>query len=85
MATPRPADLTKKAYIRKARVYFQRRQPAPLLYNGMRKYPIDPEIGSQWTTNSSYSNEVPSVVRPLYDPHILLRYSSNHLIDIILI
>ncbi len=50
-----PADLTKKAYIQKARVYFSADNLA-LLYNGMRKYPIDPEIGSQWTTNSSYSN-----------------------------
>ncbi len=50
-----PADLTKKAYIQKARVYFSCDNPC-LIYNGMKDYPIDPEIGSQWKTTSSYSN-----------------------------
>ena len=27
-----------------------------MLYNGMKDYPIDPEIGSQWNSSTSYSN-----------------------------
>ncbi|MBD5216705.1 MAG: TonB-dependent receptor, partial [Bacteroidales bacterium] len=50
-----PYDITKKALIQKARIYFSADNLC-LLYNGMRKYPIDPEIGSNWTTNSAYSN-----------------------------
>lgn len=40
-----PANLTKKAYIQKARLYFTAENLC-FLYNGNRKYPIDPEI---WT------------------------------------
>ena len=50
-----PANLTQKALIQKARVYFTAENLC-LLYNGMKKYPIDPEIGSNWTTGLSYSN-----------------------------
>ena len=50
-----PAEITKKAMIQKARVYFSTENPF-LIYNGLGKNPIDPEIGSKWTTNSSYSN-----------------------------
>ena len=38
-----PADLTRKALIQKARIYFSADNLA-LLYNGMKDYPIDPEI-----------------------------------------
>lgn len=50
-----PADITKKALIQKARVYFTAENLCNL-YNGMKDYPIDPEIGSTWTTSLSYSN-----------------------------
>ena len=50
-----PTNLTQKALIQKARIYFTAENLC-LLYNGMKKYPIDPEIGSKWTTNLSYSN-----------------------------
>lgn len=50
-----PFDLTRKALIQKARIYFTAENLA-LLYNGMKKYPIDPEIGSQWNSSTSYSN-----------------------------
>lgn len=50
-----PTALTQKALIQKARVYFSADNLC-LLYNGMHKYPIDPEIGSSWTTNLSYSD-----------------------------
>ena len=50
-----PIEITKKAYIQKARIYFSCDNPC-LLYNGMKDYPIDPEIGSQWKSTSSYSN-----------------------------
>lgn len=50
-----PVALTQKALIQKARIYFSADNLC-LLYNGMHKYPIDPEIGSTWTTGSSWSN-----------------------------
>lgn len=50
-----PTDLTQKALIQKARLYFSADNLC-LLYNGMHKYPIDPEIGSTWTSNLSYSD-----------------------------
>ncbi len=50
-----PVELTKKALIQKARLYFSADNLC-LLYNGMHKYPIDPEIGSTWTTSLSYSD-----------------------------
>jgi TonB-linked SusC/RagA family outer membrane protein len=50
-----PFDITKKALIQKARIYFTAENLCNL-YNGMHKYYIDPEIGNSWTTNSSYSN-----------------------------
>lgn len=49
-----PAEITRKALIQKARVYFTAENLC-LLYNGMHKYPIDPEIGSQWNSSTSYS------------------------------
>ncbi len=50
-----PVDLTQKVFIQKARVYFSADNLC-LLYNGMRKYPIDPEIGSTWKSSLSYSD-----------------------------
>lgn len=50
-----PYDITKKALIQKARVYFTAENLFNI-YNGMRDYPIDPEIGNTWKTSSSYSN-----------------------------
>ena len=50
-----PVEITKKALIQKARIYFSADNLA-LLYNGMRKYYIDPEIGSTWTSSLSYSD-----------------------------
>lgn len=50
-----PQEITKKAMIQKARIYFTAENPC-LLYNGLGKNPIDPEIGSTWTTSKSYSN-----------------------------
>ncbi len=50
-----PIELTQKAHIQKARIYFSADNLC-LLYNGMRKYPIDPEIGSTWKTTLSYSD-----------------------------
>ena len=38
-----PADITKKAYIQKARVYFSAENPF-FIYNGAGKHSIDPEI-----------------------------------------
>ena len=52
-----PIDLTRKAYIQKARIYFTAENPC-LLYNGARRYPLDPEITgypSGSTFNSSQS------------------------------
>jgi len=42
-----PVELTRKALIQKARIYFSADNLC-FLYDGMRKYPLDPEIGSQW-------------------------------------
>ncbi len=50
-----PVEITKKALIQKARIYFTAENLCNL-YNGMRKYYIDPEIGSTWKTTSAYSN-----------------------------
>ena len=50
-----PQEITKKAMIQKARIYFTAENPC-LLYNGLGKNPIDPEIGSTWTTGTSYGN-----------------------------
>lgn len=47
-----PAAITQKALIQKARVYFSADNLA-LLYNGMRKYPIDPEITTGGTGTQS--------------------------------
>ncbi len=52
-----PADITRKALIQKARVYFSADNLC-LLYNGMKKYPIDPEIGSQWTFGNTQTTSV---------------------------
>ncbi len=51
-----PIEITKKAYIQKARIYFSADNLA-LLYNGMKKYPLDPEmnVGTSGTTLSSSS------------------------------
>ena len=38
-----PAQLTTKAYIQKARVYFSAENPF-FIYNGAGKYKIDPEV-----------------------------------------
>ncbi len=54
-----PADITRKALIQKARVYFSADNLC-LLYNGMKKYPIDPEIGSQWTFGGTQTTSVGS-------------------------
>ncbi len=43
-----PAAITQKALIQKARVYFSIDNPC-LLYNGMKDYPLDPEISSAGT------------------------------------
>ena len=50
-----PTNLTQKALIQKARVYFSAENLC-LLYNGMKDYPIDPEVGSSWKTTSSWSD-----------------------------
>lgn len=50
-----PVDITRKALVQKARVYFTAENLCNL-YNGMHKYPIDPEIGTTWTTSSAYSD-----------------------------
>ena len=50
-----PFDITKKALIQKARLYFSADNLC-LLYNGMKDYPIDPEIGSQWTSSKGSNN-----------------------------
>ena len=50
-----PQEITKKALIQKARIYFSAENPF-LIYNGMGKNPIDPEIGTNWKTSNSYSN-----------------------------
>lgn len=50
-----PTALTQKALIQKARIYFSADNLC-LLYNGMKKYPIDPEIGNTWTSSLSYSD-----------------------------
>ena len=50
-----PVEYTKKAMIQKARIYFTAENLFNL-YNGMKDYPIDPEIGNSWKTTSSYSN-----------------------------
>lgn len=50
-----PADITTKALIQKARVYFSIDNPC-LLYNGMKDYPLDPEIttgGNGYESNMS--------------------------------
>ena len=40
-----PTEITQKALIQRARIYFSADNLA-LLYNGMRKYPLDPETGT---------------------------------------
>ena len=50
-----PTDLTRKILIQRLRFYFSADNLC-LLHNGMKKYPIDPEIGSTWTSKSSWSN-----------------------------
>lgn len=50
-----PTNLTQKALIQKARVYFSAENLC-LLYNGMKDYPIDPEVGSSWKTSSSWAD-----------------------------
>ncbi|MDE5629553.1 MAG: TonB-dependent receptor [Muribaculaceae bacterium] len=49
-----PAEITQKALIQKARIYFSADNLC-LLYNGMRKYPLDPEmnVGTNGTTLTS--------------------------------
>lgn len=54
-----PANITKKALIQKARLYFSADNLC-FLYNGMHKYPIDPEIGSQWTFGNTQTTSVGS-------------------------
>ncbi len=54
-----PASITKKALIQKARLYFSADNLC-FLYNGMHKYPIDPEIGSQWTFGTTQTTSVGS-------------------------
>ncbi|MCH5219608.1 MAG: SusC/RagA family TonB-linked outer membrane protein, partial [Muribaculaceae bacterium] len=51
-----PTNITQKALIQKARIYFSADNLA-LLYNGMHKYPLDPETGTgtNGTTLSSSS------------------------------
>lgn len=50
-----PSEITKKAFIQKARVYFSIDNPC-LLYNGMKDYPIDPEI-TTGGANGAYNTE----------------------------
>ena len=50
-----PTNLTQKALIQKARIYFNAENLC-LLYNGMKDYPIDPEVGSSWKTSSSWAD-----------------------------
>ena len=53
-----PAAITQKALIQKARVYFSIDNPC-LLYNGMKNYPLDPEItagGTSMNTQSTSNN-----------------------------
>ena len=54
-----PANITKKALIQRARLYFSADNLC-LLYNGMHKYPLDPEIGSQWTFGGTQYTSVGS-------------------------
>lgn len=54
-----PANITRKALIQKARVYFSADNLC-FLYNGMHKYPLDPEIGSQWTFSGGQYTSVGS-------------------------
>ncbi len=51
-----PSEITRKALIQKARIYFSADNLC-LLYNGMKKYPLDPEInvGTSGTTLSQSS------------------------------
>ena len=51
-----PAEITRKALIQKARIYFSADNLC-LLYNGMKNYPLDPEInvGTSGTTLSQSS------------------------------
>lgn len=56
-----PANITRKALIQKARVYFSADNLC-FLYNGMKDYPLDPEIGSQWTFGNTQTTSVGSSV-----------------------
>ena len=50
-----PAEITQKALIQRARIYFSADNLADL-YNGVRKYRMDPEVtrGYSSVTNDSY-------------------------------
>ncbi len=50
-----PADITKKAMIQRARIYFSAENLA-FLYNGAGKYGLDPELATSSTTTSQGSN-----------------------------
>ncbi len=52
-----PVEITRKALIQKARIYFSADNLC-FLYNGMNKYPLDPEIGSQWTFGGAQKTNV---------------------------
>lgn len=54
-----PVELTRKALIQKARIYFSADNLC-FLYNGMKDYPLDPEIGSQWTFGNTQTTAVGS-------------------------
>lgn len=47
-----PVELTQKALIQKARIYFSADNLC-FLYDGMRKYPLDPEMNSTWSKKGS--------------------------------
>ena len=57
-----PADITKKAYIQKARIYFSAENPF-FIYNGAGEYKIDPELTRGEAANAYSSAGVASLFR----------------------
>ena len=57
-----PADITKKAFIQKARVYFSTENPF-FIYNGAGRYNIDPEMAAGEATSTYSSSGVASFGR----------------------
>ena len=50
-----PVDITKKAFIQRARIYFSAENLA-FLYNGAGKYGLDPELSTSATATAQGSN-----------------------------